>query len=91
MQLYRLNITPSEDTGEGEDWDEWFGALIAAKKQRKHYIKEDSDFSFCGENYSIDAVEIPNLPKKKLLLYTLNRKGRFPSKEIVASAKQHSL
>ena len=90
MKLYRLNITPSDTSGEGEDHDEWFGSLVAAKHQRRYYINNDPDISYCGQNYSIDVVEIPNKPKKQLLLLALNYKGRFPSKEIVKAWKPKS-
>ena len=86
MKLYRLNITPSDCAGCGENWDEWFGSLVAVKKRRRELIK-DPDYSFCGSNYSIDRVEIPDLPKKMLLLRALNNRY-FPSVEIVPENKK---
>ena len=86
MKLYRINITPNQHSGEGENHNEWFGSLAAAKTRRRELIK-DPDYTFCGCNYSLDRVEIPHLPKKKLLLRALNSKGFFPSDEIIPEAK----
>ena len=89
MKLYRINITPCDNSGEGENWDEWFGSLVAAKKRRRELIK-DPDYSYCGCNYSIDQVKISNLPKKKLLLWALNSKGIFSSVEVVSESKRQT-
>ena len=89
MKLYRLNITPSDTAGEGENWDEWFTSFAIAKKERQQYITREPDYSYCGENYSIDVVEIPNLPKKQLLLKALNCKGSFPSNEVIKAKAEN--
>lgn len=87
MKLYRINITPNEHSGEGENHSEWFGSIAAYKKRRRELIK-DPDYSYCGSNYSVDRVDIPDLPKKKLLLRALNNKGFFPSEEIVGESSR---
>jgi hypothetical protein len=81
MIMYRINIIPCDTDGEGENWDEWYSSLAKAKKRRAE-LRRNPDYSYCGENYRVDRVTLPNLPKKKLVLKALN-KTYFPCVEIV--------
>lgn len=67
MVLYRLEIAPAESDGEGEDHDEWFGSLRAARRRRAELIRADphlnghrigSDFRIERVNFRTSTVEI---------------------------------
>lgn len=74
MKLYQLNVQPQEHEGEGEDHDEWFTALGAAKKRRSQLIRSmPADSYKFGADYSIDEVELVDLPTRALVLAILNR------------------
>lgn len=40
MVLYQLQITPDDDAGDDENWDEWYPSLAAAKHRRTEIIKK---------------------------------------------------
>ena len=75
--LYRLCVTPAEGDGEGEDQDEWFSSLRAAKRRRRQLIERRDDGAdwLVDEDLAIDRVQFVPLPPKQLLLRALNRCG----------------
>lgn len=76
--LYQLDIAPSEDAGEGEDWSEWYGSLAEAKRRRVQLIRADPDLDGhrYGEDYEIRRVTLPDLPRRALALALLRREYR---------------
>lgn len=87
MKLYRLGICPGEGEGEGENWDEWFSSLREAKKRRAELIAQnpDGDNARMLEDFEIEQCEIPDLPRKRLAILLLNRRGFVTnSKQVVA-------
>ena len=74
MKLYRLKIAPSQTDGEGENHDEWF-TLLSAAKIRRRILAHEMDWSDhrYGQDFAIEEVEFVDLPPKKLLLAILNR------------------
>lgn len=78
MHLYRLSIAPDINggDGEGEDHDEWFSSLRAARRRRSELIREWKDAwpdHPYGEDFSVHKVTFQDLPKKALLLQVLHR------------------
>ena len=85
MKLYKLDIAPGESNGEGEDHDEWFSSLDAAKKRRQELIDANPSMGGhrYGEDYAISRVEFAELPPLKLLLAVLNRTGWNKHTEVI--------
>lgn len=85
MIVYRLGRLPSEDAPEGEDWDEYFSSLAAAKVRRRELIREDPDLVGhpTKRDFEIEATELANLPKKKLALALLNREHYVAGRTVV--------
>lgn len=85
MILYRLGIVPGEGCAEGEDWDEWFGALRDAKKRRAELIRQDPAMIGCrvARDYEICRIKLVDLPPRKLALAVLNRRYLVESVEVV--------
>lgn len=80
MIFYCLNIAPDEYGIEGEDLDEWFTSLNAAKHRRQELIDGAGSEQAPGEDLSIDAIVVrSDLPPKQLLLNVLNRKAWMKS------------
>ena len=77
MKLYRLHIAPGEDAGEGEDHDEWFRSLRAAKRRRAELIGDNPlmEGHRYGVDYEIDCYEwLGRAGPLALLLDTLKRR-----------------
>ena len=75
MIFYRLGISPGEGEAEGEDHDEWFTSLEAAKIRRTELIAMNDDLKY-GCDYGIRKTWIGcGLSRKKLILALLNREG----------------
>lgn len=76
MQLYRLSIGPDESAGEGENLDEWFTSLRAAKKRRRALIDENptGDNTRYNTDFGIDLVDlaVKGLTRKHLAVMLLN-------------------
>lgn len=84
MKLYRLNILPQEHEGEGEDHDEWFTSLGAARKRRSQLIRNMPEDSYkFGADYDIDEVELVDLPPRAMVLAVLNRECVVSSRTVV--------
>jgi hypothetical protein len=83
--LYQLGISPSESDGEGEDHDEWFTSLAAARKRRATLIDEDPELRGhrYGEDFEITKVTTLDLPVGKMILEILNRGWWKEHSEIV--------
>jgi hypothetical protein len=81
MILYRLRVQPSEFQGEGEDCDEWFTSLRAARRRRRELIRDNPDLTDCriASDYEVERVELADLPPRELALAILNRRGAFLS------------
>jgi len=72
MTLYCLCRWPDESAGEGEDWDEWYGAFADAKKRRKQLIKQNPKRD--EGDLNIDRYKIKGaLSNKIVILAILNR------------------
>lgn len=76
MKFYRLQIASGE-TCEGEDADEWFTSLRAAKKRRTELIQEgrvESNEHPFGSDYEIWRYTVnTRLTAKTVMLRILNR------------------
>ena len=83
--LYRLDISPDESAGEGEDWDEWFTSLSEAKTRRRGLIAANPTLSGLrhSQSYAIHRIVLAPLPKKALVLAVLRRLGYSSSSEFV--------
>ncbi len=88
MKLYKLDVAPDESAGEGEDWDEWFPSLDAAKDRRQELIDANPtmDGHRYGKDYAVSRVTFTELPPLKLLLAVLNRVGCHKRVEVVVLA-----
>lgn len=83
MIVYQLHIDEREDDGEGEDHDEWFSSLTAAKRRRAQLIRErpPEDYKY-GSDFQIDRVSLTRtLSPKRLALAILNRRGFVANRE----------
>ena len=76
MHVYRLHIKPLESDSEGEDHDEWFTSLRAAKKRRAELIRNNPTLNDhpTGCDFDIDCYEVKKLPRTALILALLNRR-----------------
>jgi hypothetical protein len=86
MYLYVVRITPDDGSGEGENWDEWFSSLSAAKKRRQEILraaKDNSEYSCIDPDESIEKITFVSCPKKKLLLKVLNQTGFVAKSESI--------
>lgn len=85
MIVYRLEVAPSDSDGEGEDHDEWFSSLQAAKKRRGELIKQDPDLEDhrYGEDFEIEKITLADDSRLKLILAILNRTSFYTSREQV--------
>lgn len=90
MRLYQLSVAPGEYDGEGEDHDEWFMSLKAAKARRVELIAENpelTDHRF-GADFAISAVDVKQLSPRNLALAILNGRGwQKASREVIAAYK----
>jgi hypothetical protein len=77
VTLYRLGICADESQGEGEDHDEWFGSLGAARRRRAELIRVSPRLAGhrYGEDFEIERVVFRDLPRRALLLAALNWRG----------------
>lgn len=78
MRFYQLVVLPDVTDGEGEDHDEWFTSLAAAKTRRAELIQVGG----CGKQgpeLGIWEVDLAELPTRKLILNLLNRSGYIKS------------
>jgi predicted RNase H-like nuclease len=90
MRLYQLCIAPGEYEVEGEDHDEWFMSLKAAKARRAELIAENPELTEhrFGEDFAISAVDVKQLSPRNLALAILNRSGwQKARREVVAAYK----
>lgn len=85
LKLYRVNISPEESEGEGEDHDEWFPSLNDARARRRQLIEQNPSLQNCRyqSDYGIDEVKLLDLPRKQLALAVLNRRGIAISRIVV--------
>lgn len=85
MVIYRLNVAPGKDQDEGENCDEWFGSLEAAKRRRTLLIQGNRDLEGhrYGSDYQIDRVVLVDLPPKQMALALLNRMRCFVEQTMV--------
>lgn len=85
MKVYQLHIAPSDADGEGEDHDEWFSSLKAARARRAELIAEDPQLEghAYGVDFKIEVHEVRPLPRRELVLALLNRRGCFFGGETV--------
>lgn len=77
MKLYRLRIAPDGTDGEGEDHDEWFSSLEAAKSRRRNLIRDNPgllDHRY-GRDFMIEEIVLLKLPPRQLALAILNRRN----------------
>ena len=83
--FYRLEIAPSESDGEGEDHDEWFTSLEAARRRRAELIRADPHLEGhrYGSDFCVSRVILRDLSPKALVLAVLNRAGHVESSEEV--------
>lgn len=82
MKLYRLSILPDPTDPEGEDHDEWFSSLRAAKKRRSGLLREGA----CSRDVpdlEITENELADVPERQLLLRVLNRCGFIAREKVV--------
>ena len=87
MRFYRLDRYPDESAGEGESWDEWFGSLSAARKRRAELIRAYRGTHYhCGPQFSIERVELVQMPIRALVRALLNRTGYIASSVEVVPA-----
>lgn len=86
--FYRLHIAPDESAREGEDHDEWFRSLKAARRRRDELIAENPELEShrYGEDFYIERVEIHDLPRLDLALVILNRLGFIKQSKIIVEA-----
>lgn len=86
MKLYLLENQPDESAGEGEDWDEWFTSLRAAKVRRRGLIAsvkppetpvwaQQQPVGFSGEDFGIYEVTLVRVSARELVRRALNRRG----------------
>lgn len=88
MNLYQLQIAPGEYEAEGENHDEWFASLDAARERRRRLIAEDpelKDHRF-GRDFEISRIAVADLPLRALLLKVLNRTGWQRERSVVVPA-----
>lgn len=85
MKVYRLNIQPDEAAGEGEDHDEYFASLDAARRRRAELIRANPEMEGhrTESDFAIERVTLADLPPAKLVLAVLNRKGYAEKTEMV--------
>lgn len=85
MKLYCLSIAPSESDGEGEDHDEWFTSLEAAKRRRRELIRDNPGLvgHKFGRDFEIEEIIFAKLPQKALALAILNRRGYVAQRTVV--------
>ena len=73
--VYQLEIAPGVDDAEGEDCDRWFSSLGAAQCCRVQLIRENPSMEGhrYGEDFAIYRREVPDFPRKQLIIALLNR------------------
>lgn len=85
MTFYRLHIAPDEAEGEGEDHDQWFTSLRAARRRRAELIADNPSLRGhrYGQDFKIERVELVQLPPQALLLAVLNGRGYIEQRSTV--------
>jgi hypothetical protein len=83
MKFYLLHISPGEI--EGEDCDEYFTSLEAAKQRRAALMENNLEEDLEGE-FQIDRITLVDLPPMQLALALLNRKAFICKREVVVDA-----
>ena len=88
--LYRIHGRPGEYDGDGENHDEWFSSLKAAKLRRaelehdaKAVLSVDPNAFKFAEDFEVERVYFRGLPPQALLLAVLNRRGYELKRELV--------
>ena len=84
MIVYRLKVEPAEYDSDGEDHDEWFGSLRAARERRRELVTEDPALEEhrTGQDFAISRVTVADMPRRKLVLALLNRTGYRAGEEV---------
>jgi hypothetical protein len=74
--VYQLECCRGEYDADGEDFDEWFRSLAAARKRRAALIRENPGLKELklSETYGINRVVLAHLPARELALAILNRR-----------------
>lgn len=91
MTVYQLHISGSDYDADGEDFDEYFSSLEAARRRRKQLIDADPKMKDCrfDSDYKIDKLTLSTkLSPRQLILAILNRKGYVKERETVVEEYQ---
>lgn len=79
MKVYQLNVVAGENDADGENFDEWFTSLRAARARRAELIAETKASNFenvkYGHDLKIVCFEVADMPLSKLVLALLNQRG----------------
>lgn len=77
MIIYEVDPSPIEGSPEGEPEEEYFSSRKAAIKRAEQLTAErletPEDYSWCA--VTVSKLKVRNLPKRRLVLAILNRKG----------------
>lgn len=86
MKLYQLHILDVGADVIYGDRDEFFPSLRAAMARRRELVAEHRGERI--DDFEIERIEIPDLPRKRLALLLLNRVRYVTKREIVVEAYQ---